>query len=89
MDHPSDSFSYSPLNPEAAEIRLLTILPDKSGKNPVRCTLQTASLNNSTQFEALSYVWGNVVEKVEILVDDIPFQVTTNLEAALKCLRLD
>ncbi|KAF4156806.1 hypothetical protein CNMCM6069_006328 [Aspergillus lentulus] len=87
MDHPSGSFSYSPLNPEAAEIRLLTILPDKNGKDPVRCTLQTVSLNNSPQFEALSYVWGNVVEKVEILVDDIPFQVTTNLEAALKCLR--
>ncbi|KAF7177623.1 hypothetical protein CNMCM7691_005952 [Aspergillus felis] len=86
MDRPSDSFSYSPLNPEAAEIRLLTILPDKNGKK-VKCTLQTVSLNNSPQFEALSYVWGNVVEKVEISVDDIPFQVTTNLEAALKCLR--
>ncbi|GES59585.1 HET domain protein [Aspergillus terreus] len=87
MDHPPDAFSYSPLNPQAAEIRLLTILPDKHEQNQVKCTLQTVSLDNAPQFEALSYVWGSVVEKVGITVDDIPFQVTTNLEAALKCLR--
>ncbi|EAU39536.1 predicted protein [Aspergillus terreus NIH2624] len=87
MDHPPDAFSYSPLNPKAAEIRLLTILPDKHEQNQVKCTLQTVSLDNAPQFEALSYVWGSVVEKVGITVDDIPFQVTTNLEAALKCLR--
>ncbi|KAH2114256.1 hypothetical protein KXW75_005409 [Aspergillus fumigatus] len=87
MGHSSDTFSYSPLNPEAAEIRLLTILPDRDGNNPVRCTLQTVSLNSAPQFEALSYVWGTVAEMVEILVDDIPFQVTTNLNAALQCLR--
>ncbi|GKZ33157.1 hypothetical protein AbraIFM66950_002943 [Aspergillus brasiliensis] len=86
MDHP-DAFSYSPLNPDAVEIRLLTILPDKNEKSPVKCNLQTVSLNNPPEFEALSYVWGSVTEKVGITLDDIPFQVTTNLEAALKCLR--
>ncbi|KAL2821423.1 heterokaryon incompatibility protein-domain-containing protein [Aspergillus cavernicola] len=86
MDHISASFTYSSLNPDRVEIRLLTIAPDKN-ESPVRCTLQTVSLNRPPQFEALSYVWGTVVEKVEISVDNIPFQVTTNLEAALKCLR--
>ncbi|KAL5364828.1 HET domain protein [Aspergillus floccosus] len=88
MAHPPDAFTYSPLNPKDAEIRLLTILPEKNEQKPVKCTLQTVSLDNAPQFEALSYVWGDVVEKVGITVDDIPFQVTTNLEAALKCLRL-
>ncbi|KAL4891083.1 HET domain protein [Aspergillus ambiguus] len=87
MDHPSGSFSYSALNPAAAEIRLVTIAPEKNENSPVRCTLQTVSLDNPPRFEALSYVWGSVGEKVEILVDDISFQVTTNLRNALRCLR--
>lgn len=83
----SDSHIYSPLNPNKREVRLLTILPERNGESPVRCTLQTASLDNPPKFEALSYVWGDALATVGIIVHDLPFNVTTNLGAALRSLR--
>ena len=38
-------------------------------------------------YEALSYVWGNSTVTLPILLNGLEFQVTTNLESALRHLR--
>ncbi|KAF9883668.1 hypothetical protein FE257_003102 [Aspergillus nanangensis] len=80
-------FPYTPLNPDKKEIRVITITPEKHPEKPLRCSLQIVSLNEHPKFEALSYVWGDVVATTEISVENLPFNVTTNLAAALRSLR--
>lgn len=55
---------YNTLNPERREIRLLKLLPPRSGPSPARsalvnCTLEHVSLDDEPQYQALSYVWGD------------------------------
>ncbi|KAI6083982.1 HET-domain-containing protein [Hypoxylon rubiginosum] len=77
---------YSPLDPDRSEIRLL-VLQRSRLSDPVRCTLRTVSLDTPPYFEALSYVWGDMSVKKPITVDGEEFQVTVNLESALRALR--
>jgi hypothetical protein len=74
------------LDLDRREIRLLKILPG-SFNDPLRCKLVKVSLDDKPKYNALSYVWGDPTVTKEILVDDIPFAVTTNLETALRHLR--
>ena len=56
--------------------------------NPVSVTVSHVSLDNAPAYTALSYNWGDETQKLAILVNGAPFMVTTNLEAALRHLRL-
>ncbi|KAI4869753.1 HET-domain-containing protein [Hypoxylon rubiginosum] len=77
---------YSPLDPNRSEIRVLVLQRGKTS-DPIRCTLRTVSLDSPPYFEALSYVWGDMSVKKPITVDGEEFQVTVNLESALRALR--
>jgi hypothetical protein len=79
---------YDTLDPQRKEIRLLLVLPRKRDQ-PIECTLQTVSLDNPPEFEALSYVWGDASIKKPVTVNGAPHSVTVNLEAALRTLRDD
>lgn len=83
------AYPYQALKPEMHEIRLLTLHPDKSAEAYIRGSLQTASLKNNIQFEALSYVWGDVHLTEAISVEHADFQVTGNLACALRRLRYE
>ncbi|OCL14541.1 HET-domain-containing protein, partial [Glonium stellatum] len=69
------------------EIRLVTakagIQPD-----PIQCSFNYVSLNDSPKYEALSYVWGDPNIRVPIVLDKHQFEVTQNLGLALQFLRL-
>lgn len=91
-------YQYPPLDEEAKEIRLLTLLPAKFGSE-VRVTIRNVQLheNNIPQYEALSYVWGSMENPVSIQVNP-DFEssgskptllVTQNLAAALPHLRYE
>ncbi|KAI1366046.1 heterokaryon incompatibility protein-domain-containing protein [Xylaria arbuscula] len=69
-----------------AEIRLLTILPGKPGDD-MKCSLETVSLDDNPSYEAISYVWGDLTDRRDILVGDSIFSVTRNLFTALKRFR--
>ncbi|RDH32986.1 heterokaryon incompatibility protein-domain-containing protein [Aspergillus welwitschiae] len=75
------------LDPSASQIRLLTIIPDENDENPVCGSLHTVSLNDTCDFDALSYVWGDTSVTVDISVDDCLVGVTPNLHAFLRRLR--
>ena len=50
---------YQRLESTASEIRLLTLQSDEWDMQ-IKCSLQVASLDVSCEFEALSYVWGDM-----------------------------
>jgi len=86
----SSPLKYTPLDPEAEEIRILTLLPSDTEDNDdaiVCCMLQIVSLRDSPKYEALSYVWGDPTVPKGVMVDGQRVQVTVNLENALRRLR--
>jgi hypothetical protein len=78
---------YNALRPDAREIRLLTLLPSKYHNEPLRCSINTVSMDNDPDFWALSYVWGDESITSDIIIDTTAIPVTTNLAAALQHIR--
>lgn len=76
-----------PLDADRSEIRLLTLLPDHDFDAAIPCSLEVASLDETIDFEALSYVWGGPDKREPIYVGGELMLVTTNLVAALRRLR--
>jgi hypothetical protein len=68
-------------------IRLVRLEPSVDPESAVFMTLETVDLRSKPTYEALSYVWGSPTKVTPITVCGHIFQVTLNLEAALKRLR--
>jgi hypothetical protein len=75
---------YSALR--ANEIRTLLLAPGTKGA-PIACELQVIPSPTSTQFEALSYVWGGTAQSHVISCNGFEFAVTESLHTALAHLR--
>ncbi|EXJ66520.1 uncharacterized protein A1O5_10189 [Cladophialophora psammophila CBS 110553] len=75
---------YSTLHAE--EIRTLLLAPGNKG-TPIICEMQVVSSPKSTQFEALSYVWGETIPSKVISCNGFDFPVTESLYTALLHLR--
>jgi len=82
----SQPFEYSPLG--TREIRLLELLPSPHFNSDIHCKVFSSSLESHPPYEALSYVWGDSKFTTSIQAQRRPHQVTTNLELALRYLRL-
>jgi hypothetical protein len=85
---------YSSLSDEEEEIRLLSILPasDDSNSNSIKSHLQRVRLKHmgpDQNYIALSYTWGDRSTTLPITVNGETMQVTTNLESALRYLRVE
>ena len=78
---------YKPLNLGTREIRLLHVKPNLNLTKQPRCFLETVSLDDNPQFEALSYVWGDPGLKRPIRLENREWYATINLEAGLRYLR--
>ena len=79
------------MNQPDDQIRLLNLEPADQYDSAVHCSLETVEHDDSTKapdYEALSYIWGDAKERRFIQVNGCPFQVTANLEFALRYLRL-
>jgi hypothetical protein len=48
---------HLPLDPKLSQIRSLSLFPGEFD-DPIGAALHTVSLDDSPQYEALSYVWG-------------------------------
>jgi hypothetical protein len=83
------TFQYQPLDPDINTIRIVTLEPGDF-ETPMHCTLQHADLDTHTQYEALSYVWGDPKLTTPIRFEnDAAFPMTKNLERALRYLRAE
>ena len=87
----ADTYEYSPLNEEASQIRLLTLLPGEfSSKIHVNLQIKQLTTERRPRYEALSYVWGSTENLVDIFVGKstkYTLAVTQNLACALRYLR--
>jgi hypothetical protein len=72
---------------EADRIRLLELSPGAFG-TPIHCSLAIIHLTSFPRYEALSYVWGDGTMKKNIKICGHGLPITTNLETALRHLRL-
>ncbi|KAL5313327.1 hypothetical protein ACEPPN_019060 [Leptodophora sp. 'Broadleaf-Isolate-01'] len=82
---------YSDLRDERREIRLL-FLNAGHPQDAIVATLMVTSLNWAheywtPEYETLSYVWGDPLMTRAISLNDQPYHITENLEAALRSLR--
>ncbi|KAF2818578.1 TPR-like protein [Ophiobolus disseminans] len=84
-------YSYSPLLPNADEIRLFHLRLTEDDTTLIQGDLLNYSLLESViepiHYNALSYVWGDPVNTQPIYVSGCQFDVTENLHAALCSLR--
>ncbi|KAF8854517.1 HET-domain-containing protein [Acephala macrosclerotiorum] len=78
---------YRPLDSHGKEIRLVTLQQGRSS-DAIHCNLSIVSLKEVPSYQALSYAWGDPTSTVQIYLDGRPHQATTNLESALRHLRL-
>ena len=79
---------YPQLSKDTRRIRTLTILPSADQSAIVECTLAERDLDDEeTEYDALSYCWGDPEVTTPIIVNGRKMEVTTNLEDALRQLR--
>jgi hypothetical protein len=65
-------------------IRLLRLTPNKNEVVIIKCQLFNYSLEpDPHQYDALSYVWGNLNETLPIFIDEYVLYITANLHTAL------
>ncbi|KAI0383435.1 HET-domain-containing protein [Hypomontagnella monticulosa] len=83
------SYCYVPFGtePECNQFRILTLLPG-SGEQPLECILEHGEIGESPPYEAISYVWGDPENKVEIICNGKTLAITAGLEEALRHFRL-
>ncbi|KAL8328525.1 hypothetical protein RB597_004349 [Gaeumannomyces tritici] len=72
---------YKPLDPSRQEIRLEILSFDVEDKSSViSCRIHVVSLLDKPDFVALSYVWGNPADTVEMRVGGAPFKATGDVQ---------
>jgi hypothetical protein len=82
------NFQYwGQVSDRALEIRVVDIMPARSFDDELVCYLKTVSLAQKTNYEALSYAWGDSSDRRQIKLNDKYFAVTANLRSALLYLR--
>ncbi|KAF9766445.1 hypothetical protein IL306_001162, partial [Fusarium sp. DS 682] len=79
-------FTYHHLTRNSTEIRLVRLLEPSCQDSPLSLELCHASIND-TNYAALSYVWGDVANTVEIVLNHLSFRIGRNLHTALKQLQ--
>ncbi|KAF4619024.1 hypothetical protein G7Y89_g14822 [Cudoniella acicularis] len=79
------NFRYKDISPTGNEIRLLRILPETT--STIKCELLHTSLDDPSNYTAISYAWGDTDDTRTILLDGREFPVTLSLMLALQRLR--
>lgn len=82
---PEGDYQYAPFNDENS-IRLLVLLPGNPC-DPISCKLRIERTENAIPYEAISYVWGDPDDRVEILCHGQSLHITRSLMGALKKFR--
>ncbi|KAJ4117529.1 hypothetical protein NW768_010892 [Fusarium equiseti] len=78
---------YAPLPPnDSSATRLVKVLP-AGFDDPIRCELETISLENEPPYIALSYVWGDPTDTLPMLLNGLKYSVTRNLDSFLRHLQ--
>ena len=94
MTHPSSQdnlgalYKSVPLTADREAIRVLDVLPGSRIHSTIRTKLRVPTISTKTEYEALSYTWGQSLAARIIIVNDVyRFPVTDHLFNALRRLR--
>ena len=68
-------------------IRVVELSPAEEYNDEIICQLRVVDLDQSPEYEAISYVWGSENDKADILCDGKLLQIPQNLATALRILR--
>ncbi|RMY70843.1 hypothetical protein D0863_05525 [Hortaea werneckii] len=81
---------WKPLDKEKREIRIILLQPSEEENDALYADLEIASLDNSPEYKAISYVWGDASDTTAMFVNGGKvIQITKNLAAALRRFRED
>src|SRR6202030_611854 len=80
-------YQYRPLDSSKREIRILIVHPASDPKGGIKCNLIHKRLDDAGDYHGLSYTWGDPIDRRPIWFDGVRFEVTVNLEEALRQLR--
>ncbi|KAL7929147.1 heterokaryon incompatibility domain-containing protein [Trichoderma chlorosporum] len=72
-----------PSLPTLNHIRLVSLLPGSS--NTITCELITADIHSAPEYEALSYTWGDALDRQAIHMQSTALQQSTELLATSNC----
>jgi hypothetical protein len=93
IDYSTRTMDYHPLDTDRNEFRLLHLNPALRDGDELSCYFTVALLDETADFEALSYVWGAVDGTLPLNIGGRPHgrqkQITRNLHSALRHLRLE
>lgn len=79
--------TYKRLSDTPKAIRLIVLLFSVSKHAVIKCILCNESLTNNSQYEALSYTWGDSAQTRDISVNGSSFVVTENLFVVFQHIR--
>ncbi|KAH6491790.1 hypothetical protein HBI55_141090 [Parastagonospora nodorum] len=79
---------YTPINSEDGDIRLLELFPGDFNDTITMRLVYGNLADESRPYEALSYVWGTKMATKEAILNEIPVEITANLDCAIRHLRL-
>lgn len=82
-----DLSSYYQLSSISSQVRLLIIEPATAVEQPLVCQLRVISLDDSPEYEALSWCWGTEAETSTMHVNGQEFACKPTLDQALRHLR--
>jgi hypothetical protein len=79
-------YQYMPLACDGSEIRLISLKQATTWDEPIRVEILYTKVDD-TRYEALSYTWGSLIDRQNILIGDKAISCTSNLHSALHHLR--
>jgi hypothetical protein len=82
----SKSMNKTPIHNTPRPIRLLQLAPG-IGRDDVACSITLSDLREEPRYEALSYAWGDLKDRVQLHCCGRKLSVTKNLYSALSHLR--
>jgi hypothetical protein len=82
-------FKHDALDHSVPSIRLIQILPKWSPEGYIQCSMRHATLDTSTRYGCLSYVWGPPDAGHWIIINGRRLRVRKNLATFLQYVRID
>ncbi|KAK3321917.1 heterokaryon incompatibility protein-domain-containing protein [Apodospora peruviana] len=78
-------FTYQPLDPDNRELRLVRLRQKdpQSRQDKIELDLKHVSMSHDISYAAVSYVWGDATDTVDIIISGESFRIGRNLHAAL------
>lgn len=86
MTKSSGRYLHRPLDKITADIRIARLMPGKKD-DPIACKIEHMDLSTDTNFEAVSYCWGDASITKPITLEGHLYPVTLNLHNCLQHLR--